>query len=272
MKTKKISPDYGPSTVKRALSILFILKNEKDGLRMMDLATKLNLNRSTVYRLVSALTESGMVKQDPATQRYSLGLKLIELAGHMLAEMKVREVAQPFLQKLMQISRETVHLGILERGEVVYIDKIDGPEPVRLLTHVGKALPAYVTSMGKAIMAYLPEEELEEVLNQQSFEAITKNTITNKQAFRDHLKLVRSVGYATDHEENRPTACCLGAPVFDFVGKVIAAVSVSGPSFRLTPKRMRELSGLVKSTASEISKSLGYQVDILIPKIGQNGG
>jgi len=251
----------------KALSILSILATEKNGLGMMELAKKIGLNRSTVYRLVSALSESGFVRQDPVTQKYSLGLKIIELAGHMLAEMEVREVARPLLQRLMRLTNETIHLGILGRGgasggEVIYIDKIDGPEAVGLLTSVGKTLPAYVTAMGKAIMAYLPEQDLEDVLDRQSFEARTENTITDKQAFRDHLKIVRSRGYATDNEENRLTACCIGAPVFDVNGDAVAAISISGPSFRMTPKKMSALSEPLKATALEISKGLGYQANM----------
>jgi DNA-binding IclR family transcriptional regulator len=129
---------------------------------------------------------------------------------------------------------------------------------VRFFTHVGKRFPAYVTSIGKAIAAYLPEEKLEEVLKLQSFRAHTPNTITSPRAFREHLKLIRSRGYAVDNEENRLTVCCIGAPVFDSEGKVIAGISISGPSFRLTWRKMRELSKPLKSTAVRISRSLGY--------------
>ena len=109
MKRKQTSVSYAPSTVKKALSILPILAAEKGGLGMMDLAKKIGLNRSTVYRLVSALLESGFVRQNPATQKYSLGLKIVELAGHMLSEMEVREVARLHLQKLTQLTNETTH-------------------------------------------------------------------------------------------------------------------------------------------------------------------
>lgn len=264
MKRKQTSVSYAPSTVKKALSILPILAAEKGGLGMMDLAKKIGLNRSTVYRLVSALLESGFVRQNPATQKYSLGLKIVELAGRMLSEMEVREVARLHLQKLTQLTNETTHLGILNKDgargyEVIYIDKIDGPEAIGLLTSVGKTFPAYVTAMGKALMAYLPDEELDEALDRQKFEARTKNTITDKQAFRDHLKVVRSLGYAIDNEENRLNARCIGAPVFDVAGKAVAAVSISGPVFRMTSKRLNTLSKPLKATALEISRDLGYQ-------------
>jgi DNA-binding IclR family transcriptional regulator len=270
LKRKQGSISYAPSTVRKALSIVSILADEKDGLGMVSLAKKLNLNRSTVYRLVSALMEGGFVKQDPATQKYRLGLKIVELAGSMLADIEVREVARPFLEELMRLSGETVHLGVLgERGEIVYIDKIEGTEAVRLLTRVGKTLPAHVTAMGKAIMAYLPEPELEEVLKHQRYEVRTENAITNETALREHLKLVRTRGYATDLEENRLTVCCVGAPVFDATGKAIAAISVTGPSFRLTAQRMETLSGAVTSTAMEISRNLGCQLEITVPTMSR---
>jgi len=252
-------PSYAPLTVKKALSILYVLAEEKEALGLAELAKKLGLNRSTAYRLVLALTEGGFVKQDPATQKYALGLKIVELAGDILNKMEIREVARPYLKRLMELSGETAHLGILEKGQIVFIDKIDGPEVVRFFTHLGKRFPAYVTSIGKAILAYLPKEDLENVLKLQSFQAHTPNTIVNKQDFRDHLNLVRSKGYAIDHEENRLTVCCIGAPIFDATGKAVAAISISGPSFRLNIKRMKELSEPLKSTALKISKNLGYQ-------------
>jgi DNA-binding IclR family transcriptional regulator len=123
--------------------------------------------------------------------------------------------------------------------------------------------------MGKAVMAYLPEAELEEALGQQSFQARTENTITDEKTFREHLKLVEARGYATDREENRLTVSCIGAPVFDATGKVMAAISISGPSFRMTPKKMKELSRVVISTAWTISRNLGCQVEITARKIVQ---
>ncbi len=261
MRTKRGSTSYAPLTVKKALSILRVLAEEKEALGLVDLANKLGLNRSTAYRLVLALTEDGFVKQDPATQKYSLGLKIVELAGDILNKMEIREVARPFLEELMELSGETVHLGILDKGQIVFIDKIDGPEVVRFFTHLGKRFPAYVTSIGKAILAYLPKEDMENVLKLQSFQAHTPNTIVNKQVFRDHLNLIRSKGYAIDHEENRLTVCCIGSPIFDAANKVVAAISISGPSFRLNLKRMKELSKPLKLTALKISKSLGFQGD-----------
>jgi len=264
MKTKEVKISYSPSTVKKALSILCALGKEKDGLELPHLAKKLNLNRSTAYRLLTALIEDGFVKKDPDhQQKYCLGLKVIELAGEILSKMEIREVARPFLRELLEICRETVHLGILDKGEVIFIDKIEGPDIVRLFTYPGKRFPGYVTSIGKAIMAYLSDGELEKVLALQSFQAHTPNTITGKQAFKKHLKQIRRRGYAIDNEENRLTVCCVGVPVFDSNGRALAAISISGPSFRLNLKKLRDLAGPLKSTAIKISKELGYPGDTI---------
>ena len=258
-KVEEKSASYAPLTVKKALSVLTALGEEKEGMGVLALARKLTLNRSTVHRLISAFVESGFVRQDPTTHRYVIGMRILELAGDALARMEVRRVALPFLQELVEATGETVHLGIMDRGDVVFIDKIEGPELVRFFTHVGKRFPAYVTSIGKAIAAYLPQEEAEKILDFQSFEAHTENTITTRQAFKEHLKQIRKKGYAIDNEENRRGVCCLGSPVFDSDGRVVAAVSISGPAFRLSLKKMRELSGPLKATALEISKTLGYR-------------
>jgi len=250
-------------TVNKALTILPILTLEKGGMGMMELSKRIGLNRSTVYRLVSALMESGFIRQDPVTQKYSLGLKIVELAGHILAEMDVREIARAHLQKLARLSGETIHLSIMNKDgaggyEIVYIDKVEGSEAVGLLTRVGKSFPAYLTAMGKALLACLPEDELEEMLERQHFEARTENTIVNKQALVEHLKIVRSLGYAIDNEESRLTARCIGAAIFDVTGEAVAAVSISGPAFRMTRKRLKTLSKPLKATTLDISRGLGY--------------
>lgn len=263
METKRKAVANKSLTVNKALTILPILTLEKGGMGMMELSKRIGLNRSTVYRLVSALMESGFIRQDPVTQKYSLGLKIVELAGHILAEMDVREIARAHLQKLARLSGETIHLSIMNKDgaagyEIVYIDKVEGAEAVGLLTQVGKSFPAYLTAMGKAILAYLPKDELDEMLARQHFEARTKYTIVNKQELIEHLKIVRALGYAVDNEENRLTARCIGSPIFDATGEVVAAVSISGPAFRMTLKRLKTLSKPLKVTAMDISRGLGY--------------
>lgn len=268
MKTKRVAVSNKSLTVNKALTILPILTQEKGGMGMMELSKRIGLNRSTVYRLVSALMESGFIRQDPATQKYSLGLKIVELAGHIMAEMDVREIARPHLQKLARLSGETIHLSVMNKDgaggyEIVYIDKVEGAEAVGLLTRVGKSFPAYLTAMGKALLACLPPEELDEMLDRQQFAARTEYTIIDKQTLVEHLKVVRSLGYAIDNEENRLTARCIGAPIFDATGEAIAAVSISGPAFRMTLKRLKTLSKPLKATTQDISRGMGYTPAIL---------
>lgn len=251
------SPTNTPSTVMKALSLLSILKTEKSGIGIRELSEKMNLNRSTAYRLISALVLSGFARQDRVTKKFFLGMKLIELAGSMLSDMEIRKIARPFLKRLTEKTGEATHLGILDDDEVVYIEKIDGQEAVRLFTNVGSRYPAYVTSIGKAILAYLPEKKLDEVLMRQSWEPFTKNTITNKKEFIENLKAIRSRGYAIDNEENRLTVTCAGVAIFDSNNEVVAGISISGPSFRLTPQKIKKHSKYIIRTAADISRALG---------------
>ena len=158
----------------------------------------------------------------------------------------------------MQKTKETIHLGILDGGEVIYLDKVESTATIRMYSQVGKRVPAHSTSLGKAIMAHISEERVKEILQEKGMEGKTKNTITDLDKFLDHLKKVRKQGYAVDDEEQEEDIRCIAGPIFNHRGDVIAAFSISAPITRMTEKRMNELAELVVEYSEKMSRSLGF--------------
>jgi DNA-binding IclR family transcriptional regulator len=158
----------------------------------------------------------------------------------------------------MQETQETIHLGILDEGEIIYLDKVESNATIRMYSQVGKRVPAHSTSLGKAILAYLPVEKVVNLLQEKGMPAKTKNTITDLEQFIDHLNKVKKQGYAIDDEELEADIRCLAGPIFNHRGEVIAAFSVSAPITRMTEQRMVKLEELVVKYSQKMSRSLGF--------------
>lgn len=247
-------------SVRRAVTILEFLARQADarGRSLAELAAGTGLNKSTLLRLLAPLREHGLADQDSGTERYRLGPTTLFWAQAYLSTLDLRSVAAPSLYQLMQTTRETVHLVVYDHGEVVYIDKVESPNTIRMFSQVGRRNPAYCTAVGKAFLAYLPEAAFDEVVA-RGLSHRTDNTRTTPEALRTDLELVRQRGYAVDDIENEPEVRCVGAPIFDYSGRVIAAASVSGPATRVTGERVPELGRVVKGATEKISERLGFR-------------
>lgn len=248
------------SSVRRALSILFFLAenaNER-GWALSELADALEMNKSTLLRLLAPLRDFDLIYQDRETIRYRLGPGTLRLAQGFEAGTQLQKLAAPYLQALMEQSGETVHLVIYDNGEVIYIDKYETPSTVRMYSRVGGRMPAHCTGVGKAFLAHLPESELAKVIA-RGLTPRTPNTITNADELRRDLEAIRQRGYSIDDIENEPEVRCVGAPVFDHTGSVVAAISIAGPASRVTEARLSELGRRVKETAEQISGLLGFR-------------
>jgi len=245
-------------TVSKAVDVLECLGAERTALSAAQVAECCGLARPTAYRLLGTLAERGYVRQDPASGKFLLGYKVLDLSGKLVDGIELRKRAAPFLQKLGQLSGETVHMAVLEGSDVVYIDKVESTSAVRLHSTIGSRYPAYCTSLGKAILAYLPDEERAQVLKGQSFAKRTERTITDPVEFEAHLQQVRQQGFAIDDEENSEGIRCVGAPIFDFSKKVVAAISVTGLAYRLDVDSALLLADEVKACAVAISDDLGH--------------
>ena len=255
-----VSPVAGTQAVDRAFLILNTIAHQDGGrgMGLVQLSKGVQLNKSTVHRLVSVMVRHGFLRQDPETERYRLGLVLAELGQLCLADMEVRREAHPYLNQLMATLCETVHLGILDEGQVVYIDKCEYQGTIRLSSRVGSRVPAHSSSLGKAILAYLTEQQVNRVI-ERGLVPRTSNTITDPRRFRDELLAVRVRGYAVDNEENRESIRCVAAPILDHQGGPIAAISIAGLATSITEQRVPEIGRLVKDAAEQVSRRMGFR-------------
>ena len=247
-------------TVQKAMDILDCLGRAKAPLAASELGRRLEMPRSTAYRLLTTLNMGGYVTQDLENpEKYRLGFKIVELASSLLDSIELRKQAAPFLGELRDHANEVIHLVVLEDGRVAYIDKLECSQAVRMHSSIGRQGSLHCTAVGKAMLAYMPESSVAEIIEQHGLPALTPKTITDKATLRRELEKVRQQGYAIDDLENEEGIRCVGAPIFDHGGKPVAALSVSGPAFRMTLERAEELGQAVQSTAQSISRQLGYR-------------
>jgi IclR family KDG regulon transcriptional repressor len=250
-------------TIERASLIIDILGQSPQGISIRDLSDKLQLPKGTTHRILSSLSYFDYVRQDSMTKNYFLGFKLVELGNLLLSQLDLRKEAEPFLRDLAERTKETVHLVIFDQDEIVYLDKLE-TEPntggLRMASRVGSRNPAHSCAVGKVLLAHLPEEALERFMAEKGLSKRTENTITRPSHLKEHLKMVKKQGYAVDDEENERGIRCVGAPVFSESGRAVAAVSISGPAFRVTRKLVQDgLKKEVMVTALRISQRLGFR-------------
>lgn len=245
-------------SVDRAIAVLKAFSEEEPELGVTGLSQRLGLPKSTVYRLLASLQQEGIVDQNPETEKYRLGIELVHLAGLVLKQIDVRQVARPHLRSLAETSEETVNLTVLtDSGKVINIDGISSPRMVRNVGWIGREMLPHCISSGKALLAYLPQQQLECILA-KGLPRFTEKTITDPILLQEELKGVRQQGYAVAQEELEVGLSAVAAPIWNHEGKVVAAVSVSGPSFRLSAEKIPALAELTRQTANEISHQLGY--------------
>lgn len=256
---KRLDSEYKVKSVDRALHLLEIMAEEKRGVELQELCKKTHINTTTLYRLLQTLQNRGFVTQNPYTERYRLGLKLLELGHAVTNQIELREIALPFLEKLMEKTGETANLVILDEGEAVYIEKVESPASLRMFYRIGKQAPAHATGVGKVLLAALPSEKVTEIIKTKGLCKLTENTITSPENLQKELEKIRDNGFAIDNEECEVGAKCIGAPVRDYTNQVVAAVSISGPGARLSEERLNELAEVVKDTAYKISEKIGYR-------------
>jgi len=254
----KTSP-YKVQVLDRALEILRVLGERQNDCGLAELCAELKLHKSTVHRLTMVLEQHRFVDKNPETGRYRLGLKLFELGSKAIGALDLRRHSKPYLNRLLQEIDETVHFCILDDGQVFYIEKVEPQRSVRMACTVGSRAAAYCTAVGKAMLAELPEAEVNHIVRRWGLKPITGNTITTPTALKTELRTVRARGYAIDDEEKEEGLRCVGAAVRGHSGKLMAAISVSGPAFRVTKERIPEIGRAVMQAASELSVELGYQ-------------
>lgn len=241
-------------SLERALDVIDGLRA---GPRSLDsLADELNVHKTTVLRLLRSLESRGYVRRD-ATHHYRVGPRLFELASEVLADIDVLKVSRSHLEKLNAATGQTVHLAILDRDRAVYIDKLDGTAKLRMYSRVGLSAPLHCTAVGKALLAWAPHAA--ETIEALPLEAFTHNTMTSREAVEAELAHVAETGWSRDFEEHELYVNCVGAPVRNGLDEVVAAVSVSAPSFVLPREGVLEIVPQLLEAAAAISAELGYR-------------
>jgi DNA-binding IclR family transcriptional regulator len=252
--------EQGPATrtISRAIAILQAFDAKKLNLGVTDLSQLTDLDKSTVYRLLSALQQGGLIERDSQTAKYHLGFGLVRLAGLALQHLDLPRISRSYLEELAEFSKETVNLSILtEDDKIINIDGITSPRRVRNVGWIGREMPPHAVSGGKVMLAYMSEERLSEILA-PGLNRYTERTITDPAVLRQQLEQIRQVGYGIAEEELEEGLSAAAAPILNLESQVQAAISVSGPSFRLPRERLVELGIATKQIADRISYQIGH--------------
>ncbi|RKX78025.1 MAG: IclR family transcriptional regulator [Spirochaetes bacterium] len=242
------------SSVLKSLKVLDLFTEEMPELSLTQISRLVNSHKSSVFRILNTLDRAGFLEKNKKTNKYRLGLKLVELANRVLNSYSLREIASSYMEELAEKTGEIIHLSILDGMEIVYLEKKGQGQPVTVGTKVGGRNPAYASAMGKVLLAGLPEQEFRELLGKVTLKKFTPNTISEVPDLIKELETVRKRGYAVDDEETFLGIRCVAAPIKDSEGKVVAAMSVTVPKLRMNKRRMRELRRLVIDTAQKISE------------------
>jgi DNA-binding IclR family transcriptional regulator len=244
--------------LERAVSVLEALSESDVPLSLGEICRRMKLHKSTAHRSLMVLERSALIERTQEN-RFRLGLKLYELGNRAVEQTDLRARVHPFFRRLAADVGETVHLGVLQKASVVYLDKVEPKRRVCMSSKCGTSNPVYCTSMGKAMLAYQPQETIEKIIAKIRFVRYTHKTLCSQETLLKSLERVRHRGYAIDDEEIELGVRCIGAPVFDENHWAIAAVSVSGPSSRITAQSVPEIAERLLRCCREISASLGLR-------------
>lgn len=240
----------------KGLSLLIALGEYPDGVGVSEIAREVGLPISTTHRLLAAMIPSGFVQFDSQNRRYYLGLKVFELSTRVSLVRNISEVALPVLRKLTTLTRESASLAVREGSELVYVAQVEGPNRIQVRGSVGTRGPLYSTSQGKAMLAFLPEEEREDILGQLCLKPRTSNTITDLARLREELGITQKRGYAVADEENEDGIRAIGVPVTGPDGRPTAALSVVAPVFRVSREKLDQFLPPLRDAAREIGLRL----------------
>lgn len=244
-------------TLERSLDILEVLAHSEEPLGVTEIGNRISLHKSTVHRILQTLCFRGYVEKKE-NERYHLGIKIVELGIRFFNDLEIRKVAAPFLAELAKILDEVVHLVLPDDGEVVYIDKSESSHVVSMRSKVGRRAPMHCTAVGKAILSTMPENEVLHILESKGMPQYTPNTITAPEKLLVNLSEIRKSKISVEEEENEIGIICLGTPVFDYSGRAIGAISVSGPASRMQEKGIERIGEELKRAGEQISANMGF--------------
>jgi len=246
------------NSVLRAFAILTLL-GKKERMTLSQLCKELRIPKSTAFSILETLEKEQAVVREEETGMYSLGIRLLELGQEAQQNFELRRVASPVIQQLNREIDETVHLTVLDNDVVLYVDCYESSKRLRTYSVIGVRAPLYCTAVGKAILAFLDQDEQSRIIQRMQFQQFTPNTITSREALLKNLDEVRRKGYSVDDIEHEEGVRCVGAPIYNNKGRVCASISISGPASRITSERIEFFAQKVLEAAREISRRLGYR-------------
>lgn len=250
---------YTVTSLDRALDVLEVLAETDGGQTLADLARLTDIPKSTLFRILSTLHDRSCVDLDVETKKYTLGLKLRELGSAFIEKTTIDSAAAPYMRDLAESCGESVFLALLDKPEVVYIRRMESPNSVMMVRKLGHRAPIHSTATGEAMLAFLAEEQREEILSKMDFEAHNPRTVTDPGKLRERLQRIREEGVAVVDGEYNPELLCISAPILGAGGNVEAAITVAMPSSEASPERIQSVSEEVKEKALGVSQQMGYR-------------
>ena len=245
-------------SIQKVFDILKLFKTYH-ALGLTEISKKLCIPKTTVFNILSSLEEIAIIQKN-SENKYFLGVECFQLGNLVASHWVLREEAEPFMRKLWEWTHETINLTVLDNDELLYINSIESPQRLRFQSLIGVRAPLYCTGVGKAIMAFLPESKIDEIIKIKGLKKFTSNTITDPERLKEELKLTRVRGYAVDNMEIEEGVRCIAAPIRNHNGVVFASISISGPQQRILDEEIPSLAEIVKATANDISKSLKNKI------------
>lgn len=255
----KEARSHQTGTLGKAMAVLDIVAGSPYPPRFTEILNQSDQPRGTLHRQLSNLVEEGLLNQRRDSS-YELGYKLLKFASRAWAGNEFRSIAEPHLQRLHGLTGETVHLGILRDNQVIYLDKVEGTQAVRMYSQIGNASPVYCTGVGKAAMSALSEDALEECLQSINFKKFTDHTILTRDGLRDAVVAARLSGNAYDLEEHENGIRCVAAAVYSEDRKFVAGISVTGPAYRVTMEKLESWARMVRDAAHNIMDDMGARL------------
>jgi len=247
-------------TITAALDILNCFTLDNHGQGVSEIARKLGMHKSKVSRILSTYENQGVVIKSQNTQKYHLGPKIMEWAAIVLRQGDLRTRALPHMEELRSKTQESVNLYIAQGDYRICIERLESPQGIRMVSHIGEPVPLHAGAAGKLLLAYFTDEKRRAVLERVQLSKIAANTITNREDLETELKKIAQQGFAISFQEMVPLAASIAAPIRNFYGEVIAALTVGGPVMRFTPQKVDSYARALRETADRISRESGYRL------------
>lgn len=246
-------------SVGHALDILIYLAALGREAGVTEIADQFHIGKATAHRMVSTLKDRGFLEQNQETSKYRVGLRALEVGSAYLSQLELAQIAHPFMQEMVERTHEKTNMGVIDKqdGTLVYVKFLDPENAVRVYTKLGGRTYLHATALGKAMLSRMSWTDVLELVNKKGLCPVTGNTITDTDDLKRDLEETRLRGYSIDNEEHHPEVRCVAAPISNHFKETVAALSISGPSYRIPMDRIAELGKVVMEIANEISRRLG---------------